>query len=428
MTDPVIGEHPMKKLEEYSLFDPETLKCPYEFYERLIKEAPVYELPGMGMTLVTGYELIREALRNTRVWSSAVASGITPAALTEANDEISRQIQAIMETDVTLEQTLLSVDPPDHAKHRTLVNKIFTGSRVKTLVPYIDGLVSTLIDGFIDEGRTEFISSFAAPLPITVIRNQMGVPEKDEAFFYKAATSAAELLSMQQPTPERALERVQLNHDLQLYFLKICEERRKVPEDDMLTILVEAMYEGERPLRDGEILSILNQFLVAGHETTSSALGAGLKLLIDNPDQQQLMRDDPSLIKTFVDEVLRLETPVAGLMRIATEDTELGGVSLSKGTVIMLRYAAGNRDEAMFKEAAALDVCRANANRQLGFGAGPHACVGAPLARQEMLSAFTQILERFTNIAYDTSKPEPENNPSFLLRGLNHLHITFERK
>ena len=195
-------------------------------------------------------------------------------------------------------------------------------------MPYIDGQVSTLIDGFVDEGRVEFISNFATPLPITIIRNQMGVPEDDADFFYKAATAAAELLSMQQPTPERALERVQLNHDLQLAFLRICEERRKNPKDDMLTLLVQAMYEGQRPLRDGEILSILNQFLVAGHETTSSALGAGMKLLIDNPSQQQLMRDDPSLIKTFVDEILRLETPVAGLMRIATEDTELGGVSL----------------------------------------------------------------------------------------------------
>ena len=418
----------MKKLDEYNLFDPETLKCPYEFYERLLEEAPVYELPGMGMTLVSGHDLIRNTLRNTRVWSSAVASGISPAALTEVNDEISQQIQTIIKSDVPLEQTLLSVDPPDHAKHRTLVNKLFAGSRVKTLVPYIDDLVSDLIDGFISKGKTEFISSFATPLPVTVIRNQMGVPDGDAAFFYKAATAAAELLSMQQPTPERALERVQLNHDLQLLFLNICEQRRKEPKDDMLTLLVEAMYEGERPLRDGEILSILNQFLVAGHETTSSALGAGLKLLIDNPQQQQLLRDDPSKIKTFVEEILRLETPVAGLMRVATEDTELGGVSFAKGSVDMLRYAAGNRDETMFEDAGMLDVCRANANRQLGFGAGVHACVGAPLARQEMVSAFTQILQRIENIAYDLTQPEPENNPSFLLRGLNHLHITFDMK
>jgi cytochrome P450 len=418
----------MKNLEDYSLFDPETLKCPYEFYERLIAEAPVYALPGMGMTLVTSYGLIREALRNTKTWSSSVAAAISSAAPTEADDAISQQMQSIMKTDVPLEQTLLSVDPPDHAKHRTLVNKLFSGSRVKTLVPYIDTLVANLIDGFIDDGKVEFIAGFSTPLPITVIRNQMGVPDADAAFFYKAATAAAELLSMQQPTPERALERVQLNHDLQLLFLKICDQRRKQPEDDMLTMLVEARYEGERPLRDGEILSILNQFLVAGHETTSSALGAGMKLLIDNPDQQQQLRQDPTLIKNFVEEILRLETPVAGLMRVATEDTQLGGITLSKGTVIMLRYAAGNRDESMFDSAASLDVCRANANRQLGFGAGPHACVGAPLARQEMISAFTQLLDRMHNLAYDTTEAEPENNPSFLLRGLNHLHITFDKK
>ena len=418
----------MKALAEYNLFDPETLKCPYEFYRRLRTEAPVYKVPGVGLYLVSKYELIREVVKNTAVWSSSVAAGIPPMPLSEPNGDIERQIQAIMRSDRALEPTLLSVDPPDHAKHRTLVNKMFSASRVKTLVPYIDGVVASLIDSFIDDGAVEFMSRFAAPLPLEIIRDQLGVPEADKAFFNRAAESAAEFLSLTPLTPERALERAQLNHDLQLYFLEKCEERRREPRDDMLTILVESLYEGERHLRDGEILSILQQFLVAGHETTTSALGAGMRLLIEQPQQLAQLIENPTRIANFVEEVLRLESPVQGLMRIALQDTSLGGVELPKGSVIMLRYGAANRDEAVFDDPDRLDVCRGNANRQLAFGSGVHACVGAPLARQEMISAFDAILRRMRRFALDARYPEPDNDPSFLLRGLNSLHITFERR
>ena len=417
----------MKPLSEFNLFEPETLKCPYPFYERLRAEAPVYLIPGFGMYLVSTYELIREVVKNTAVWSSAVAAGAPPAQMTSPDDAVMQEIHAILKSDVPLEQTLLSVDPPEHAKHRTLVNKVFAASRVKTLVPYIDGIVTKLIDDFIDTGQVEFMTQFAEPLPLLIIREQLGVPDADAGFFNRAANAAAEVLSMTPPTPERALERVQLNHDLQKYFLAKCEERRREPREDMLTILVQSMYEGERPLRDGEILSILQQFLVAGHETTTSALGAGMRLLIEHPDQLQLLRNDPSLIANFVEETLRLEAPVQGLMRIATRDTQLGGVDLPKGSIIMLRYGAANRDEAVFPEPDRLDVCRANANRQLAFGTGVHACVGAPLARQEMISAFAAIIARMSNFKLDPSQPEPENDPSFLLIGLNNLHMTFDR-
>lgn len=416
-----------KPLSEYSLFDPETLKCPFPFYERLRAEAPVYLVPGFGIYLVSTYELIRDVVKNTAAWSSAVAAGAPPAQLTRQDDEIMRRIHEILASDVKLEQTLLSVDPPEHAKHRTLVNKVFAASRVKTLVPYIEGIVARLIDRFIDDGRCEFMEAFAEPLPLIIIREQLGIPDEDEAFFNRAATAAAEVLSMVPPTPERALERVQLNHDLQKYFLAKCEERRRDPREDMLTILVQSLYEGERPLRDGEILSILQQFLVAGHETTTSALGAGMKLLIEHPDQLEMLRADPSLIPNFVEEVLRLSTPVQGLMRIATQDTQLGGVDMPKGTVIMLRYGAANRDEKVFDEPERMDVCRGNANRQLAFGSGVHACVGAPLARQEMISAFEAIIRRMKDFRLDPDAAEPENDPSFLLMGLNNLHITFSR-
>ena len=418
----------MKKLDDYNLFDPETLKCPYDYYALLHKESPVHELPGIGYHLISSFNLIRDALRNPGVWSSAIAPSVPRAPLSEDNEKISKQMSEITSTDVPLEQTLLTVDPPDHAKHRVLVNKLFTVARIRTLVPEIENLVSSLIDNFIESGHVEFMSSFAAPLPLTVIRRQMGVPDEDDEFFVRAATAAAEFLLLLQPTPERALERVQLNHDLQQYFLDLCEKRRGQPRDDMLTMLVQAEYEGERPLRDGEILSILNQFLVAGHETTTSALGAGMKLLIENPDQEKMLREDPSLIKTFIEEILRLESPVQGLLRIAAEDTELGGVSFPRGSIVMLRYAAGNRDETMFETADRLDVCRKNAVRQLAFGSGVHACPGAPLARQELESAFRQILDRMENFANDGDQPPPEVEPSLLLRGLDRLHITFDKR
>ena len=187
--------------------------------------------------------------------------------------------------------------------------------------------------------------------------------------------------------------RAQTAVDLQQFLVGIIEARRAEPREDMITILANAKLEDEdRELTHGECLSILNQFLVAGHETTSSAFGWGMLLLCQNPEVQDELRDNEKLIKTFVEEALRLEAPVQGLPRLVTKDTELGGYALPAGSMVMLRYGAANRDERQFKAPDELNIHRPKAGSQLAFGAGVHFCIGAPLARQELNLGFATLL------------------------------------
>jgi len=167
---------------------------------------------------------------------------------------------------------------------------------------------------------------------------------------------------------------------------------------------------------------------VAGNETTTNALAAGMQLLIENPEQQRLLREDPSRIRIFVEEVLRVESPVQGLFRVVTEDVELAGVAIPKGARVMLRFAAANRDPNQYAEPDALDVCRRNAGTHLAFGAGIHHCLGAALAREEMNSAFEQILARMTNLHFLPERNDFKHYPNMILRGLEHLWIGFRKR
>ncbi len=195
----------------------------------------------------------------------------------------------------------------------------------------------------------------------------------------------------------------------------------------MISTLANAKLEDEnRHLTHGEALSILNQFLVAGHETTTSAFGWGMLILCRNPHLQDELRGDAKLIRTFVEESLRLEAPVQGLPRLVARDTELGGYPLKAGELVMLRFGAANRDERQFEKPDEVNIHREKAGMQLAFGSGIHHCIGAPLARQELTLGYPALLERMRNIRLNEAHPAPEAEPSFLLRNLPHLHIQFE--
>lgn len=179
---------------------------------------------------------------------------------------------------------------------------------------------------------------------------------------------------------------------------------------------------------DTEIIGILHQFLVAGHETTASTFGWGMLLMCQNPEAQVEFYNEQPLIRNFVEETLRLEAPVQGLPRVVTQDTELGGFALKEGHVLILRYGSANRDEREFSCPNDLDIRRKNAGAQLGFGSGTHACVGSPLARQELNLGFPALLNRMKNFRLTPGHPAPEAEPSFILRGLPELYIEFDKR
>jgi cytochrome P450 len=270
---------------------------------------------------------------------------------------------------------------------------------------------------------------FAFPVPLRIIADRLGVPPADRAFFYDGATAAASLLRMTVPPPDEMLRRAKLGVELQDYMVDLVESRRDDPREDMATTLAQAMLEDEgRPLDRAEIWSILNQFLVAGHETTTSAFGAGMLLLCRSPELPGLLRGDAERIRVFCEEVLRLEAPVQGLPRRVTRDTELGGHALAEGDLLMLRYGAANRDERRFPGPDEVDLEREHPGSHLAFGSGTHHCPGAPLSRQELNRGFAALLERMQDLRLARGHPEPKAEPSFLLRSLPELWIEFDRR
>ncbi len=414
-------------LADFNLMDPETLECPYPFYKALHEEAPVYMVPAMGMGVVSTYDLIQEVVHDPETYSSARPTGPgTPPGMAE--EEVDPEIQELQAKSLGSAATLLSADPPYHARYRSLVNKALSARRVAGMEGYVRELVTELIDGFIDDGKADFTSQFADELPMAVVANQIGVPPAELRDFKKRADLAIGGIE-RKITPEQELEVLRAGVELQQYFLRRAEERRQDPQDDILTVLATAELEtddGSRPLNDDEILSILNQLQVAGKETTAHLIGSAMLLLIQNPEQLEAVQNDPSLIANMMEEALRAESPVRALFRTTTRETTLGGVTIPEATTLMLVYAAANRDVREFANAADFDVKRENARSQLAFSAGPHYCIGSALARLEIRVAFEEVLKRMKNFRLDPAHPEPRHQTSYILRGLEELHITFE--
>jgi cytochrome P450 len=404
------------------LMDPQVQKCPYDAYETLRRECPVYQMPSTGQYVVSRYTDLQEVLRHPEVFSNQLPlknrrpGGPNP-------DVAAVYQQEGWEPTITLQRT----DPPQHRTYRQYIDRTFTASRVRKLAPYIDSLVNELIDGFIDDGTVEIVEQFAVPLPCLVIADQFGIAREDAPKLKYWSDAAMEALGLM-ISPEREVECARIAVEAQHYFAAQFEARQKDPQDDMMSDMVRPLEDGGEPMTMRELLDMMSQLLNGGNQTTTSSLAVGLKLLIENPDQMAQLRADPSLMGNFVEEVLRLETPVQSLFRVVTEDTTLGGVNIPKGAMMVLLYGSANRDEDKFDDEAKFDVCRRNAGAHLAFGAGTHFCPGAMLARQEMISAFTALLARLDNIQFTEGKNSFEFPPSLVHRNLKDLHVTFDRK
>jgi cytochrome P450 len=286
-------------------------------------------------------------------------------------------------------------------------------------------LCDELIDSFIDRGRVEIRSEFAVPVPLTIIAEQLGVPSSDLDRFHRWSDGfVAQLGGM--ASPEEQKKARELIFEFQRYMAKIVADRRSEPRDDIISDMVNARVEGERPLDMAECLSILQQLLVAGNETTASTICEGMRLFAESPDQWQKVKRDPGLIPNAVEEILRHATPTSNMWRVCKQDTELGGVDIPKGSMVMIRYAAANRDESVFEDPDRFDIERANASAQIAFGYGIHYCLGAQLAKSELVKSIEGLSERLGAIRIDPDAPPLRHNPNILLRGLEALPLVFE--
>ncbi len=414
------------------LFSPENLIDPYPAYKQLRDEAPIYFMPEMNLHVVTRYDLLREAIKRTDDFSSKYdrfLGGARELMFSTLSDDQKKEAMDIESQMVEIPPTMLTLDEPEHTQYRSLVSQLFTGSQVKKSEDQVRAVIMKNIETMKGKTDGDFMEDFAFPVPLEIISDRLGIPIEDRDFFYPAATAAAAGLKMAPLTPEQIIERGQIALDLQKFLIGLVEARRKDPQEDMITILANSkLEEADRELTHGEILSILNQFLVAGHETTTSTFGWGMLALCDNPEIQDKIRGDEKRIRTFVEETLRVEAPVQGLPRLVTRDTELGGYALKEGDMLMLRYGAANRDERQFENPDDVDVERAKAGMQMAFGSGVHHCIGAPLARQELNIGFYELLEHFGEFSLDASKGRPVADPSFILRGLPNLNVTYQER
>lgn len=417
-------------MNDVQLFDIETLKSPHAVHKRLRDEAPVYFARELGIHVVTRYDLLREALKDPETYSSQFGDFLQrPQRIRfdAASPETQQAIKGIASQMVAEPPTMLTLDRPEHTEYRSLVNQLFTGSRINSAEAAVQRVIDETIDNLGGKTAIEFISELAFPIPLTIIADRLGIPPEDREVFERGAGILADALRLTMYEDAEFLARSQHELELQRLLLRIFEERRRDPREDMISILATSRLQQEdRPLTPGEASSILRQFLVAGHETTTSAFGFGMLALIERPALQVALRGNPQKIKTFVEEILRRESPVQGLPRVVTKDTELGGYDLKQGDVVMLRYGAANRDERVFEHPDDVVLDRPKAGMQMAFGSGVHHCIGAPLARQELNLGFRSILERMENFRLDPDKPPPEAEPSFVLRNLAHLYVRFE--
>ncbi|MBQ61644.1 MAG: hypothetical protein CMQ19_06160 [Gammaproteobacteria bacterium] len=416
---------------DIQLFDPETMKNPYPAYKKLRDEAPIFYEPGMNVHVVTRYELLREIMKDTETYSSKFddfMENVQQAAFQGLSEKSQDRLMEIHQQMIPIPPTMLTLDRPEHTQYRSLVAKLFTAGQVAQSQANVQSVIDEKIAGFEGAISIDFMERFAFPVPLRIIGDRLGIPPEERAFFNEAATAAAATLKLSHVEPDELIRRTELGLELQRLLVSLIEERRIEPREDMITILANSKLEEEtRHLTDGEIIGILNQFLVAGHETTTSSFGWGMLLLCQNPGVQDEIRGDPKLIKTFVEEALRLEAPVQGLPRRVTRETQLGGYDLKEGDLVMARFGAANRDERQFENPDGLNVHRQKPGLQMAFGSGVHHCIGAPLARQELNLGWFSLLESMRNIRLDDSFPSPEAEPSFILRNLPVLNVQFDK-
>ncbi|MGF1506186.1 MAG: cytochrome P450 [Chloroflexi bacterium] len=401
---------------EWNPLDPHQLENPYPLYARARQERPIFFSPTFGIWYVTRYEDIMQILRQPELFSSANSFMVTT--------EFAPEVEAVLAEGYPIVPTLVDNDPPSHTRFKKLVGKVFAPNRVREKADEIRELAHMLIDDFVDEGRADIAWQFAYLLPMYTIGDFLGVPREDMKMIKQWSDDWLLMMSGAAPTDEL----VGAAHSLvrfQNYFKDMLEDRRANPQDDYISALITVREEGEEPLADLEILCLALQLMFAGHETATNLINSTLWLLLHHPEQYAEVRDKPELAAEAIEEGLRLESPVPGLIRTVTQDTEFDGIFLPKGSRLQLMYASANRDAEKFEDPDTFDLHRANKYDHLALGKGIHYCVGAPLGKLESIIAIQALLERLPNMRLAADQTF-EHQPSLVMRGLKNLIVEWD--
>jgi len=381
------------------LFSDDARRNPYPAYEILRAKSPVLFIPQFDVWLVFDYEGVKRVLGDHDAFSNRVPG---PS------------------------NWFIFFDPPRHTRLRALIAKAFTPRSVANLEPRIRELSRTLLDRVAARGEMDLAADYAVPLPMLVIAHMLGMPAADHPRYKRWSDEILKLsYSLFRGAEEAAVvsSYAAVTAEMQAYLPQLLAERRKEPQDDLLTRLVQAEVEGER-LTDDEILGFFQLLLVAGQETTANLINNAVLCLLEHPDELARLRAAPQLLPPAIEEVLRYRSPLAWMMRTPTRDIDLSGQTIPAGKLVIAVIGSANRDERQFKGASRFDIAR-DPNPHIAFGLGLHFCLGAPLARLEARIALADLLERLPGLELASDAPWPPRQ-ALHVHGPASLPVRFE--
>jgi cytochrome P450 len=404
---------------------------PYPYFEQLREQCPVLPLPHLGVVAVTGYDEAQDVYRDTDSFSScnSVIGPFATFPVPLAGDDVS-QVIAEHRDQLPMHEHMVTMDPPDHTRERGLLMRLITPKRLRDNEAFMWRLADQQLDELGADGRCEFIGAFAQPFAMLVVADLLGVPEEDHQRF-REGFGLTKGVGRLGDDGERNVGENPLAW-LDEWFAAYVEDRRRSPRKDVLTDLALATYaDGTTP----DVVNVVRTatfLFAAGQETTARLLATSMKHLAEHPELQDELRADKDRIPDFIEEALRMESPVKADFRLAQRTTAIGGVDIPAGTPVMLLNGAANRDPRRFECPHEFQVDRPNAQAHIAFGRGAHSCPGGPLARAEGRISLERILDRMRDIRLSEEHHGPPGDrrlryePTWVLRGLTSLHIEFD--
>jgi cytochrome P450 len=389
------------------LTDPAVVADPYPAFSQARAVAPVQWHEGLGLWLAFTHAEANAVLRDRRlgrIWRDK-----EPGERFESFNLIHRN-------------AILEMEPPHHTRLRRLISTAFARGHVERLRPWVEELAGRLVDGLVERSGgsepVDLLTGMAEQLPVAVIAELLGVPEADRPLLRPWSNAIVKMYEYDR-TRQREDDAERAADEFVAYLRALAAERRTNPGDDLVSHLVSVRdAEGDR-LTEDELVTTCILLLNAGHEATVNVTGNGTLALLRNPDQLARLRDDRAMLPTAIEELMRFDSPLQLFERTATEDVEIGGVTVAAGQKIAALLGSANHDPAVFADPGTLDVGRTD-NPHISFGAGVHFCIGAPLARVELQASFGALLDRTSSLELGG---EPVRRPEFVIRGLADLPV-----
>jgi cytochrome P450 len=404
---------------------------PYPYLDALREQCPVRRESHHDVLMVTGYDEAVEVFHDAKTFSSCIAvTGPFPGfPVPLVGDDLTELIEQHRD-ELPMSDQLPTMDPPTHTDHRALLMRLITPKRLKENEEAMGRLADRVLDTFLADGEGEFISGFAGPFTLLVIADLLGVPEEDQSEFLEQLQRRPQEGGGIGSTGSEELAHSPMEY-LYARFAAYIEDRRREPRDDVLTGLATATFPDGSTPEVADVVRVAANIFSAGQETTVRLLSSAFRMIAEDPDLQRLLRSDRTRIPNFVEETLRMESPIKGDFRLARVPTTVGGVDVPAGTTLMVVNGAANRDPRRFEDPGTFDPARPNARQHLAFGRGIHACPGAPLARAEGRVGIERLLDRTADIRISERAHGPADArryryiPTFILRGLTHLNLEF---